>query len=540
METPLARDPGSEPTRWTRARVGACSVVVWSAWAVVTLAAILYIQHFARNLPFMDDFAIVPVMTGHEPLSLRWAFSQHNEHRMVIPKVILATLYRAIPDFRAGLYLNAGLLSTASASMILLARRLRGWTSITDAVLPLSILNIGQSECFLIGFALNLVLTAWISYVLIVAMCRTSQSPGWWPSLLVGGLLVLLPLSGGSGLVMLPPLMLWLAGYVACGWWSGRDPGAWGRALGLGLLLTTLVVVAFYLKGYERPGQHPAIPSAWAACSTTLEFLSLVIRPVGLRHWHRLRTALGVVVALLAAVTLIRLAIIARRSSAERLRAFGLIAALLSLLGVAAAVGVSRSGYGSGFGLKTPPGVVVALLAAITLIRLAIVARRSPAERPRAFGLIAVLLSLLGVAATVGVSRSGYGSGFGLSSRYISISAPLLSVFYIAWLLYGPNPARRAIHIGLLALVCAGIPFNALFALRMGEDRRDFYIQVERSLRAGLPASLLMEQVIPGLNLDPGYTYKCFKMLKAARVGMFRYFVDDKFSGGADARAAVH
>jgi len=82
-------------------------------------------------------------MTGHEPLSLRWAFSQHNEHRMVIPKVILATLYRAIPDFRVGLYLNAGLLSTASAAMILLARRLRGWTSITDAVLPLSILNIG-------------------------------------------------------------------------------------------------------------------------------------------------------------------------------------------------------------------------------------------------------------------------------------------------------------------------------------------------------------------------------------------------------------
>ena len=449
METPFERDPGSEPTWRSRARVGACSVVVWSVWAVVTLAAILYIWHYARNLPYMDDFAMVPVMTGHESLSLRWAFSQHNEHRLVIPKVILATLYRAIPDFRVGLYLNAGLLSTASASMILLARRLRGWTSVTDAVLPLSILNIGQSESFLLGLALTLILPAWISYELIVAMCRTSQSPGWWPSLVVGGLLVLLPLSGGSGMAMLPPLMLWLAGYVACGWWSGRAPGAWGRALGLGLLLTTLVVVAFYLKGYERPASHPAAPSAWAACSTTLEFLSLVIRPAG-GGWGR---RLDVIVALLAAIALIRLAIVARRSPAARPRAFGLIAVLLSLLGVAAAVGVSRL------------GVVVALLAAVTLIRLAIVARRSPAERPRAFGLIAVLLSLLGVAAAVGVSRSGLGPGFGLSSRYISISAPLLSVFYIAWLLYGPNPARRAIHIGLLALVCAGIPANTRYAL---------------------------------------------------------------------------
>ena len=318
-----------------------------------------------------------------------------------------------------------------------------------------------------------MILTAWISYELIVAMCRTSQSPGWWPSLLVGGLLVMLALSGGSGMAMLPPLMLWQASYLACGWWSGRVPGAWGRALGLGLLLTTLVVVAFYLKGYERPTHVPATPSAWAACSTTLDFLSLVIRPV-------------------------------------------------------------EGGWGRLF------GVVVALLAAIALIRLVIVARRSPAERPRAFGLIAVLLSLLGVAVAVGVSRSGFGPGAAVSSRYISISAPLLSVFYIAWLLYGPNPARRAIHIGLLALVCAGIPANARSALRMGEDRRDLYIHVERSLRAGLPASLLMEQVTPGLYPNPGYAYERFKMLKAARVGMFRYFVDDKFSGGADARAAVH
>jgi len=512
MEALLERSPGLVRARWSHARVGANSVVVWSVWASVTLAAILYIQYYARNLPFYEDFLIVPVMTGHEPLSLRWVTSQYAEHRPVIPKAILATMYRAIPDFRVGLFLNAGLVSVASASMILLARRLRGWTSITDAVLPLSILNIGQSECFLIGFALNLMLTAWVSYALIVATCRASQSPGWWPSLLVGGLLVLLSLSGGSGVAMLPPLMLWLAVYIVCGWWSGRDPGAWGRIIGLGLLLTTLVVVVALYLGYKRPTRIPATPSAWAACSTTLEYLSLVIRPVE-RGWGRL---FGMVVALLATITLTRLVIIARHSPAERPRAFGLIAELMSLLGVAAVGGVSLF------------GMVVALLAAITLIRLVIVARRSPAERPRASGLIAVLLSLLGVAAAVGVSRSGFGLGAAVSSRYISISAPLLSVFYIAWLLYGSTPARRAIHIGLLTLVCAGIPFNAQSARRMGKERRDLYVQVERNLRAGLPASLLIEQVTPGLNPDPGETYQCFKMLKTARVGMFQYFVDDK------------
>ena len=49
----------------------------------------------------MDDFMLVSVMSGHEPVSLRWAWTQHNEHRPVISRLILAGLYRFIAkDFR--------------------------------------------------------------------------------------------------------------------------------------------------------------------------------------------------------------------------------------------------------------------------------------------------------------------------------------------------------------------------------------------------------------------------------------------------------
>ena len=88
------------------------------------------------------------------------------------------------------------------------------------------------------GFAMNLVLSAWMSFELIAAAGLADRRGGWPLALRFGLLLVLLPLSGGSGLVMLPPLALWLAGYVAWGWWSGRKPGALTRALGLGLLMT--------------------------------------------------------------------------------------------------------------------------------------------------------------------------------------------------------------------------------------------------------------------------------------------------------------
>ena len=55
--------------------------------------------------------------------------------------------------------------------MLLLARRLpRAPRGVTDAVLPLAILNIGQIESLMIGFAMNLILTSSIAIALILAV----------------------------------------------------------------------------------------------------------------------------------------------------------------------------------------------------------------------------------------------------------------------------------------------------------------------------------------------------------------------------------
>ena len=53
------------------------------------------------------------------------------------------------------MYLNAALLSLGAVMMIVLAHRLRGHQRLTDAVLPLSILTLAQSEVLMIGFTLN-------------------------------------------------------------------------------------------------------------------------------------------------------------------------------------------------------------------------------------------------------------------------------------------------------------------------------------------------------------------------------------------------
>ncbi len=206
-------------------RVSIFLLLNWAVWTIATTALFLFIRHYARNVPYIDDWSMVPLITGCEPVSLKWAWSQHNEHRVLVPKLILAGLFRGVSlDLRSAMYLNAGLLSMAAAMMLVLARGLRGRPGLTDVVLPLSILSIAQYDCLLTGFALNLVLTALVLYALIAIVARAGERPPWMSVVPVGVLLLLLPLCGGSGLVVLPPLIVWLTGYLCWGWWSGENP----------------------------------------------------------------------------------------------------------------------------------------------------------------------------------------------------------------------------------------------------------------------------------------------------------------------------
>ena len=257
--------------------------------------------------------------------------------------------------------------------MLVLVRRLRGHWSAVDAVLPVSAMSLGQAECYLQGFAVNHVLNAWFAYALIVLLAGSAakSKPSGWRVFWFGLMLVLLPLSSGGGLAMLPPLVLWLAVYLAWGWWSGRDSGGLERAMGLTGLMACSGLVALYLGTYTRPLPRAQPPSLWAVWHTTREFLSLVLVP-----------------------------------------------------------DLDRGGW------------IALLLIGVTLTWLVIVGVRRPAERPRAAGLAAVMLGLLILGLTVGWSRSGLGSGTGRGPRYVTLSAPLLSAVYVAWLIYGPGPAR--------------------------------------------------------------------------------------------------
>jgi MFS family permease len=385
----------------------------------------------------------------------------------------MAGLFRLVGnDFRVVRYANAALLSAMAASMLWLSRRLRGSSRATDAVLPLSILNIAQAECLINGFAMNLILSSLIAIALIVATGLARGGGGRVLALIVGLSLVLLPLSGGSGLAMLPPLALWLAGYVAWGWWSGKKPGVWTRAVGLGLLLAGSTVVVLYLRDYTRPSYHPLPHSMASAASSTLMYLSLAVFPqISLFWW--------------------------------------------------------------------PAGLIVVAILTATLVLLAIASLRSPDERPRALGLFAIILAMLCVAAAVAVSRAALGGDRIMSSRYITLTTPLLCVVYVAWLLYGKARPRLAMHLGLIVLMGLSIPNGRRFSHRYGTFVRDVDRRVERRLKDHAPTSSILKLVWPHFHSDRDLIVNSFKMLKAARVGAFAGFEDDRVATTPEAADTV-
>ena len=109
METP---DGQTVRARWARTRDMAGLIVSWGLWAALTAGLFSYVRYYTRNIPVWDEFAIVPMVAGVQPVTLDWAWAQHFEHRPMIPRLIMAGLFRFVStDFRVVRYANAGLLS---------------------------------------------------------------------------------------------------------------------------------------------------------------------------------------------------------------------------------------------------------------------------------------------------------------------------------------------------------------------------------------------------------------------------------------------
>ena len=64
------------------------SSVAWTAWVAMLASALLYVHAFGSNVPSWDDWDMVPTLTHVQPVTAEWLWSQHNEHRVPLPRLL--------------------------------------------------------------------------------------------------------------------------------------------------------------------------------------------------------------------------------------------------------------------------------------------------------------------------------------------------------------------------------------------------------------------------------------------------------------------
>ncbi|HEX4775755.1 MAG TPA: hypothetical protein VFW74_03190, partial [Acidimicrobiia bacterium] len=133
-------------------------VVVWSVLLAMTGLLLFHVARDARNVPLSEDWYLVRPLVNDQPHFLDWIWAQNDEHRTPVSRLVYLGLLKATHDFRVAMVFDIVLVAAAAGGLVLVARRVRGHTSLVDAFFPIVLLNLGNSENLLWGWQMQFVL----------------------------------------------------------------------------------------------------------------------------------------------------------------------------------------------------------------------------------------------------------------------------------------------------------------------------------------------------------------------------------------------
>lgn len=343
-------------------------VFVWSIWGVMLAAALFYSLLSGADAPLWDDYAVVPQLCGRAPIDAAWLWSQHNEHRIPLARLILLTVFRLDgADPRPVMALNAALLGAAAASLLVVAGRSPGERRYSDAFLPLLLLGPAHHENLLWAIQITYVAPAALLCFALGLVATSGGRPGLGRCGLVALCLAILPLCNAGGLLMVPFLALW-PGAAALGHWRSDQPGGRRRAiLIMAAMVPALLLVALYLRGYVRPSHHAAPGGPIAAGRAAAQFLVTALGSPGATLWP----LSGVVVVGAVAAAPVALARAWLAGSKDRWSIGGVFCALGAVGLLAVATGWGRSGEGPSAGLQSRYATLAAPALAVVYLAVA-------------------------------------------------------------------------------------------------------------------------------------------------------------------------
>lgn len=219
-------------------------IVVYLAWGALTLAAFWLVLAYSVNMPATDEWSLIAVATGQQPLTWRWIFSEWNGHHVPLVRLILLALYKITNlDFRAACYLQVVVASVTCLILLRAARREdSSWTTL---LFPLALLGWFHWYNWVCGWQIQFTIPVCLACLLIL--------PGAEKRVLLRALgLAIMPLFGTNGVLLALPIIGW------CLVRSLKDRSAAGAALAI-LLAFENAVCLIGLHNTEIDRYRPGV-----------------------------------------------------------------------------------------------------------------------------------------------------------------------------------------------------------------------------------------------------------------------------------------
>ena len=215
-----------------------------------------YIFRFAVDVPYWDAWQFVPLLgefyEGKLPLGL--LTQQHNEHRIVLPRLLMLLLAR-LTDYDTSAEMYASWLMLCATVVVYFSVHTRAFGTYFSSVvafapIPWVVLTLRQYENLLWGWQIQVALAALLLVVTLFFIERSLAQP--WRFVLALLTAAGCTFSFGSGLVV------WPTGVIQLLLLARRGMSAPRRNLVIGAwILGGTGCLALYFWGYQAPSGHP-------------------------------------------------------------------------------------------------------------------------------------------------------------------------------------------------------------------------------------------------------------------------------------------
>ncbi len=374
------------------------------------------------DVPFWDQWNFVPLLgkSYEEGITFRDLWGQHNEHRLLLPRLIMlglahASRYNVVWELVVILLLAAAIFALLGRQLTKTSKAWEGsglpWSI---PVLSLLIFTLGQAENWLWGWQIQIFLNvlAVVAGLTLLGNRAFQWGRFWWAL----GLGILATYSFANGLIF------WPLGFLALLLAAPRDKGQ--KILALAAWTVSTVVIAFsyfYQFRYQSPSGRPWTHFLSQPGEYVLYLLKYLGRPVV--NYEGYALAIGLIGLLLfGAFTFLFL-----RNKREKVHAF-LPFFLFGLysIGCGMLTGIGRVGFGSSQAMS---GRYVPFSALIWVSNFAFLTALSQEIRARVRARTVKILGLAGIGVVAlllvfGIARTSFRVGHRVFKSYHARMSP--------------------------------------------------------------------------------------------------------------------